>query len=131
MTPKLYALSTLAVSLGSFILGIFVLTRSFKYKLYKTWFYFCVSVGFWSLGYYFTQLDIAKDLALLCSRLSHASGALIPLFFNRFIFIWLDIKKHKTSIFLYSSCIILAILSLTQFIVIDIIPKLFFKYYPI
>ncbi|MFA5411094.1 MAG: histidine kinase N-terminal 7TM domain-containing protein, partial [Candidatus Omnitrophota bacterium] len=118
-------------ALGSYLLGLFVLSRNHRHSLYSSWFYFCCSVGTWSLGYFFTMLpNVPKDIALLCSRVSHASGALIPAFFLRYIFILLDIKKKKLLLACYIPSVILAILSLTSFVVIDLVPKLFFKYYP-
>ena len=134
MLPVLYVYGVGLTTVGSYLLGSFVLSRNPQQPLYRAWFYFCSSVGTWSLGYFLTMLpNIPKDLALLCSRLSHASGAIIPAFFLRYIFIWLEIK-YKTRFFLlicYLSCGILAVLSLTPLIMVDLVPKLFFKFYPV
>jgi len=115
------------------MLGIFVVSRNPKNTLCRAWFYFCCSVGTWSLGYSLTMSpDIFKDVALVCSRVSHASGALIPALFLRYVLIWLGVEhKHRRLLLAcFLNCGILAVLSLTPLIVIDVVPKLFFRSYP-
>ncbi len=134
MIPILYMYGMGLTALGSFVLGVFVLSKGLRHNLYRAWFYFCCSVGIWSLGYFLTMLpNITKNLALLSSRGSHASGAIIPVLFIRYIFVWLDIKLKSRLLLLtcYFLSIILAVLSLTPFIVVDLSPKLFFRYYPV
>lgn len=132
MISTLYAYGMGLTAVCSYLLGLFVISRNIRHPLYKSWFYFCESVGTWSLGYFFTMIPtMPKDFALLSSRFSHASGAIIPALFLRYVFIWLGIKKRPLLIICYIFSCILAIFSLTHFVVIDLAPKLFFQYYPI
>lgn len=135
MVRQLYALSTLFVALSSCILGFFVFSKGYKNKINRAWFYFCLSVGLWSLGYYLTQLpDVSKSFALVASRFSHASGAVIPAFFLRFVFLWFNIEfktKNGYKLLCYATCSLLCVFSLTSFVVTDVTRKLFFEYYPV
>ncbi len=121
-------------AVGSYILGLFVFLQKPGNVLYKAWFYFCCSVGTWALGYFLTMLpNTPKDTALVFSRVSHASGALIPALFLGYISIWLGIKKGLRFIsrVCYILCGIFSVFSLTSLIVIDLAPKLSFNFYPV
>ncbi|HDZ77267.1 MAG TPA: GAF domain-containing protein [Candidatus Omnitrophica bacterium] len=133
MVPLLYMYIMTITALGSYFLGLFVLFRNPKHVLYRAWFYFCFSVGTWSLGYSVTMFpDVTKEIALVFSRISHSSGAFMPFLFLRYVLIWLHIDDGKK--FLMRICcllsLILATASLTPLVVVDLVPKLFFKYYP-
>ncbi|MDD5071049.1 MAG: ATP-binding protein [Candidatus Omnitrophica bacterium] len=135
----LYGKVTLGVSIFSFFLGFFLLFLAIKSKafssLHKIWFVLCVTIGGWNLGYYFTMVPtITKEQALISSRISHISGILIVPFFLQFVSILRPIYfKHRRVILslCYFSCGIIAILTLTPFVVIDVAQKLNFKYYPV
>ena len=136
MLTLIYANTTLGIAITSFLLGLFVLTKGSRNRVYVSWFLFCLFISGWNLGYYFTMFPhIDKMTALLSSRLSHASGALIPAFFVNFIYSWLypEYNKNKKIVLLVSfiSCSIIAFLSLTSLVVIDLTPKLFMKFYPV
>ena len=134
MIFSIYASIMGLTGISSYLLGLFVLFQGPRKVLYRAWCYFCFAVGTWCLGYYFTMLPgISKDLALLCSRFSHASGALIPIFLLRYVLIWTDAnyKPRFLPKLCYVTCGIIGFLSLTPAIVTDLVPKLNFPYYPV
>ncbi|MCM8782348.1 MAG: hypothetical protein NC828_04790, partial [Candidatus Omnitrophica bacterium] len=128
-----YALITLFTAIVSYAIGVFVLVKRFKGALNRVWFFLCLTIGNWNLGYYFTMLNINKNLALLSSRISHANGILIPVLFFHFILTFLNItsQKRRQLFFAYFSCLVLVLLSLTPFVVTDLLPKLTMRYYPV
>jgi len=128
-----YRLVTFITAISSLALGYFVYITNPKSKPNRSWFFFCLSVGAWSLGYAITMLPIDKGSALLASRLSHASGAIIPILFLRFIYVWMDLKtlSKKVLTLCYFICLIISFLTLTPFIVIDVSSKIIFNYYPV
>ncbi len=134
MIPAVYATITLLTAIASFIVGGFILIKRFRSPLARIWFFLCLAIGGWNLGYYFTMLEgINKDLALLASRVSHANGILITVLFFHFALIFLKFTSQKRLqlILAYLSCSVLAALSLTSFVVTDLVPKLSLPYYPV
>jgi nitrogen-specific signal transduction histidine kinase len=129
-----YALLTLAVSILSFFLGLFVIIINRKSQLNLIWFFLCLTIAGWNFGYYITMIPgISYQTALICSRLSHASGALISSLFFTFTLIFLDLMQKK-SFQLYLCHIttsFIALLCITSFVVIKLEPKLFMPYYPV
>lgn len=71
--------------------------------------------------------------ALIFSRISHTSGALIPGFFFHFVLAWLGFSQKFKKLIkaCYLFCATIAVLSLTPFVVITLTQKLTFEYYPV
>ena len=134
MILNTYIFLTFFTAIGSFILGYFTYLKGPTNKPNRSWFYFCLSVAGWSLGYAITMLPgIEYYYALLASRISHAIGAIIPAFFLDFVYIWMDLKNinRKAINLCYFICIIICALSLTPFVVVNLVPKSIFNYYPV
>ncbi len=134
MLLKLYSILTLITAIGSYSIGLFIILKRRETLLNKIWFFLCLAIGGWNLGYYFTMsYSISKQTALLASRISHACGALIPALFFHFMVTFFENNKVKQlQIKLaYISCGIVAFLSLTPFVVTDLVPKMDMPYYPV
>lgn len=135
----LYSQLTLIIGVGSFLLGFLLLVlavwKKARKSLHNIWFFLCLAIGGWNLGYHVTMIpDISKANALIASRISHASGILIvPLFLQFSTLLRPEYFKNRKYILslCYIICISFAGLSLTPFVVIDLIPKLFMQYYPV
>ncbi|MBL7197596.1 MAG: GHKL domain-containing protein [Candidatus Omnitrophica bacterium] len=128
-----YTLSTGITALLSFSLGIFVYLHDKKRLLNKTWFHLSLSISLWSFGYFLTLTEyFSHDTTLLFSRLSHASGAFIPILFFEFVTVLLDCrpryKKFLRYGYIFSS--ILFIFCFTPLVVKDVVLKLNIKFYP-
>ncbi len=128
-----YRLITFIIAIGSWLLGFFVFLRGRKDYSSIAWFLFCLGVGAWLMGYAVTMLDVTKSVALWSSRVSHACGALFPVFFLEFVTSWMGLSliSKRTIIFCYAGCFGLFILSLSPCIVLDVVPKMVFQYYPV
>jgi len=134
MILTIYATLTLLTAIASFLVGGFIIVKRFRNPLTRIWFFLCFTIGGWNLGYYFTMLEnTSKDLALLASRISHANGILITVLYFHFALIFLKLmsQEKRQLILAYLSCSVLAFLSLTRFIVTDLVPKLSLPYYPV
>ena len=134
MILQAYPFLTLVTAIGSFCIGVVVLLKKRELFLNKIWFFLCIAIGGWNLGYFFTmKIDVAKNVALFSSRLSHASGILISALFFHFIVIFIDCnRKYKTQIKLgYFTSVIISFLSLSNFVVTDLVPKLNIPFYPV
>jgi len=131
----LYRIIIFTTSIGSWLLGFFVYRTSPKKKPNRMWFILCLAIGIWSFGYAFsTTLKILdKDYLLAVSRISHSVGALIPAFLFHFAYVWIKMSKltKRALIACYCSCIVVSLLTLTPFVVIDLVPKMFLLYYPV
>ena len=128
-----YTIGTGATAILSAALGFFVYYRDRNALLNRKWLALSISISTWALGYFFTLTGwFGKSASLLCSRLSHASGAFIPILFFDFVIILLDEREKYVKLLRYGyiASFIIFILSLTPLVVKDLIPKLNIKYYP-
>lgn len=134
MALAIYSILTFLVAVFSLLIGLLVIIRKHDNNLNIIWFILCLFICGWNLGYFFTMVpDIPYNIALISSRLSHASGQLIPLFFFIFTLIFLGLDKTKKNEIIIASffCLIIATLCLTPFVVIRLDPKLFMPLYPV
>ena len=130
-----YRVAALSIILTFGSLGTFVYLRNPRSRLYQDCFFFSLFVCLWTLGFFLTMFaDIGHDIALFCSRLSHAFGVIIPVVFLRFALSLIGREKEKTNL-LKINYVITAILSVgylaTPLFIDDVQPKLSFPHYPV
>lgn len=128
-----YALSTGVTSILSCALGIFVYFNNKHALLNRKWLGLSASVSIWCFGYFLTLTQwLDKPTSLSCSRLSHASGVLIPILFFDFVIILLNERDRHKRLLQYGYIIssIMFIFCLTPLVVKDVFPKLNIAYYP-
>ena len=114
-------------------LGIFVFLNGRNRFLFRIFLIFCLSVAFWSLGYFFTLLPkVDYPTTIIASRFSHAVGAFIPITFLHFVLTFLCINKDHRKLlrigYLVSTAMFFT--ALTPLVVSDVVSKLDFRYYP-
>jgi len=126
-----FSLSALINAITSLILGVFVLWKNPKDKINRSFFYFCFSVFIWSFGYYFWQISKDSDTALFWLRLLTFGSALIPLFYLYFSLVFAKKERNKGVAYFFIISIILALLSLTNYLVVGVGKKLIFNFWPI
>jgi len=128
-----FSISGLLNGVSCFLLGIFVFLRDRKNLTYKTYFYFALSVGVWSFGYYFWPLAKDKLSALNSFRLLHYGAVFIPIFYYHFILTWTDqIKRRKPSLIIgYILAITIALFIPTKLYIQDMVPKFIFKFWAV
>ena len=76
--------SGLINAVTSAVLGIFVLTTNYKSSTNRSFFYFAISVAFWSYSYFIWQLTKDPDRALFWCRTLMAGAIFIPSTFLHF-----------------------------------------------
>jgi signal transduction histidine kinase len=134
MLIRIYFTITLLTAISSFIIGLIVIFRQPKKGLSRIWLLLCFMIGGWNLGYAITMIaGISKNEAIAASRISHACGILIAPLFLTFVLELLGFtKRNKMALYLsYISCGLMACMSLTHYVVSDLIPKMQFSYYPV
>ncbi|GEM_PF-2065177 len=127
-----YTLVTGLTALLGLGLGLFVYFHRPHTPLKISWVIFSYTIGFWSLGYFISLASGSYQTAITASRLSHASGAFIPITFFHFVLILLRRQAEKRKILIagYMLGTILFLFCFTPFVVRDVIPKMGIRYYP-
>ena len=104
-----YPLTSLLGSLHNFIIGLFVLSRDKKNRLYQTYFLLCVCTGFWALGAAGLSIAHNRLIALIIDKNLYAWGVFVPGFYAEFIYRLLG-KYEERKKMIYFSRIISSIL---------------------
>ncbi|OGW80849.1 MAG: hypothetical protein A3C47_02195 [Omnitrophica bacterium RIFCSPHIGHO2_02_FULL_51_18] len=127
-----YSIVTGLTAFLFFATGTFVFSQNTKSYLYRRCFIFSSTVSLWAVGYFLTLIGkFSFPIMLMCSRLSHAFGALIPIAYLHFVWALLKKKEGKnlfTSGYLFS--FLMFGLCLTPLIVKTLLPKMGIPYYP-
>ena len=134
MELKAYCAITFLVAALSVFIGLFVISNNYRKPQNIVWFFLCLVIAGWNFGYAMTMIpSIPYDIALLSSRLSHASGIIISPLFFAFTLIFLKILKEKKYELIVSFVVSLslAVLCLTNFVVPNLVPKMFMQLYPV
>ena len=127
---KFYALSGLINGLTSGILGILILIKSFKIKTNRIFAYFCFSVSFWSILYYFWLSTNDKNYAEFLLRTCMIGVFFMPSLFIHFVVLFL--KREKPVIFYavnYGLSIFFTLMVYTNYYAKDISSFLIFPYW--
>ena len=128
-----FTISMLIVSIGSFLLALFVHSRGRQSAINTTWALFSASVGVWSFGYFGFLLSSTKGEAFVWIRILYCGAILIPTLCFHFICVLLQCfeKKKKLIVASYALSIVFEIANLTPYFVKDLRPILNFKWWPV
>lgn len=108
----LFALSGLLIAISSILFGVFVFLEDVKNRSYQLWFIFNLAVATWGIGAYTIGVTGDREAALFLWRLTHIGIILIPIFFTKFIYAWLRIRKIGYSYFLYIFAAVFSLINL-------------------
>jgi signal transduction histidine kinase len=129
-----YCAITFSVAFLSILIGLFVIANNYRTPRNIVWFFLCLAIAGWNFGYAITMIpSVPYSTALLSSRLSHASGIIIPPLFLTFTLVFLKIAKEKRYALAasYAVSLGLAVSCLTNFVVPSLAPKMFMQWYPV
>ena len=134
MGTTVYCIITFLVAFLSILIGLFVITNNYRRAQNIVWLFLCLAIAGWNLGYAMTMIpSIPYDIALLSSRLSHASGIIIAPLFLTFTLIFLQLINEKKLMLVvsYVTSLTIAVLCLSDFVVPTLAPKMFMQWYPV
>lgn len=121
-------LVTAAVSVW---LGLFVFWRNRTGVTNRSWMALTLALGGWSVGSAFMLLTSSHAQALWWARLAHVGAAVIPITFLRFTLALIDGPLPGRRLMTGSRVVagLLGVLALTPYLVVDVQPKLGFRFY--
>ena len=84
-------------ALGSFLFGLFVLSRNQKSKLHQLWFCMSLAVMVWGglHALFFAPIEYHSQIRLMLVRLANTGAIFIPLFYLHFIITFLQLQTQK------------------------------------
>jgi signal transduction histidine kinase len=128
-----YAVSALVNAITSAILGFFVISKKrSKSNLY--FFLFSLSVSLWSLSYFLWQIANNSHAAVFWLKMLTICSVFIPVFYYKFTIIFLDLSGRLINMIVsgvgFFLVAIFIIISPTDLLVEDVVPKLSFRYWP-
>ncbi|MGM0568501.1 MAG: ATP-binding protein [Elusimicrobiota bacterium] len=128
-----YELSALVNFITSTVLGVIVLYKNPHSKLNRSFFYFALSVLFWSLAYFFWQTALNAKNALFWSRALMASAIFVtPTFYHLTVtLIEKQKEKFKTVKAWYGFFLIFFLINFTSLFISDVESRLFFRFWPV
>ena len=129
-----YILSSLVTAVTSFVLGLFVYSKSPKSDTNRAWFLMSVSVAIWSAGFCaMISGAFDKTLSLFLDRVSHIGAIFAAIFYLYFVLTLLKkVKEHKKILTAgYFSVFLILLFIFSKWFIVGLEPKLSFKYYPI
>ncbi len=130
-----FPLSAFLNALTSFVLGLYVILTNHNKRVVRYIFYFCLAVGFWSLGYFFWQISTTYDSAFFWSRALMLAAIFTPIAYFHLVLVFLDKDKEKfykmvlKVSFFFSFLWI--IVDFTPFFVKGLVARSFFKFWPV
>ena len=124
-------LSSLTNAITAAIIGTLIYRKSRGSPLHITYVFACASVVLWGLGYFFWQLSIHAEQALLYCRLLMVGAIFIPIFFFHHILILLDQKKPTLLKICYLSGFAFLIADFTPWFVAGVRSKRVFPFWPV
>ena len=127
-----YALSALINTIVSLALSFFVYTRNRKKTVNKCYVLTTITIGIWSLSYFFWQISSDKSQALFWCRTLMVGAIFIPPTYLHFVLslLELNLKKRKLITTLYTIAFIFFTLNFTPLFVKEVSAKLFFRFWP-
>jgi signal transduction histidine kinase len=125
-------LSSLLTTLTTATLGLFVYFRDSNSRLYRLFFYYSLSIAFWS---FFVTVQVLTDIewiALTAAKLLNMSAAFIPVFFLHFVNEF-SADRHGSWTqqilpWLYGIAVSLAFVAMSGFLVSHVSPRYGLKY---
>lgn len=111
------------------IVGIIAYLRRDKKSENKFWFLLCMSASFWSLFFFLIINSPTKELSLLLRIFLDTFVILVVLFWLRFVFAFLDIRKDKFFNYVALSAFAMFLLNMSPNFIKDMVPQNGFNYY--
>ena len=105
-----FQLSCLFNALLSFLIGLFVLTRSNRKSIKYTFFAISFSIFIWSLGMFLEITSQSKEFALAITHIFYIAVSFIPVFYMHFVFSLLRIEKKYRKILISAYFVSLGLL---------------------
>mgnify|MGYP000956195374 CR=1 FL=1 len=120
----IYVISVLFFGFGFIFLGLLIYFKR-RDSLGKYWLLYSLACGFWGIGYSY-QINNYEDYrtALMVSRIADSAATLIPVFWLRFLWEYLQLKpRPKLFAVLYSICGVVLLTAPTPFFIDKLIDK--------
>jgi signal transduction histidine kinase len=131
---NVFALSGLLNFIVSIVLGFFVYVKDYKKAVNKSYLLYSLSIALWSYGYWQWLLAVDKASALFWIKFLTASAILIPSFYYHFVLVFLNLNgnkdKKKILNIAYFLSLFFLFISFSPLIVLDVVPKLSFRFWP-
>jgi signal transduction histidine kinase len=128
-------LSGLLNFIVSLVIGFLIFLKDPKRLINKSYFLYCISISYWSFGYWQWLLSSNKGEVVFWIKFLTAGAILIPIFYFNFILTFLKLDKNavkKRVLRLgYFLSLTFFLLSFTQLLVRDAVPKLNFPFWPV
>lgn len=122
-----------AVSLLGFftvsISGIIAYFRRGKESINKFWFLLCISASFWSLFFFLVINSPDKETSILLRIFLDTFVILVGLFWIRFVFAFLDIRRDRFFNYIALAAFGMFALNVMPGFIRDMVPKNGFNYY--
>jgi len=113
-----FLFSALVTSISVFLIGVFILTRDIKNKLYRIFFMYSLTISIWSFCVYKHTLDISADKAIVLGKILMFAAILNPLLLVRFVIEFLKLKSVKNLLIVsYAFCFLLYVLNFFNLLV--------------
>jgi len=129
---NIFAISGFINGISALIFGLIVYLKNPKQLANKTFGLMTFALAIWAFGYGFWLLTQDKELALFWTRILSVGSTFIPIFFLHWIFALLNLQKKKKLILIFGYILTLIFLSFTftPLYVKNVIPRLFFLWWP-
>ena len=128
-----HAIASLLISAGSLGLACFVYLKG-KNKLKNIIFAFVTSsISLWSFGQFMGEVATNPSAALMWTRINLAGGILTLVFFVNFVVVFLEMLSSRKWAVVSAYCLglVFLILDSTPLFVVQVEPRLIFRYYPV
>lgn len=126
-----FAIVSLFNGLFALFAGLYVLLRNRGNAVYVWFSSFAIPVALWSIFYAVWQVQTEKELALFFMQLTMAFCMFVPFGFFRFaLSVAEDVQKTKYDFLFIIVPTIFAFLSFTPLMIPDVVPRLYFPYWP-
>lgn len=130
-----FPVSALINAAASFALGFFVLVKNYRIRLVQYLFYFCTTVGLWSVAYFFWQISSTEASALYWSRMLMYGAIFTSLSYFHLVLVFLQKEKQNFYRFVlaifYTMGFVWVGANTTHLFVAGVEPRLFFAFWPI
>ncbi|PLX27076.1 hypothetical protein C0583_05015 [Candidatus Parcubacteria bacterium] len=116
---NIFSLTGLIIVVSNSLLSLFLFVKG-KRRMHNIWVVFCLTVAIWGIGVYKIGMETDYAKAIFWWRLGYFGVIFITVLYTHFIFEFLNIKKKRLLIFLYSVTIFFQILNLTDYFIKDL-----------
>src|SRR5207244_6876787 len=83
-------------SLATLLLGLFVLISKKGSRIGRIFFFYCLSISWWSFFQIYHQITLDENTSVVAARLMTAGGSfLIPTLFLHFVLTFLEIPSRR------------------------------------